>query len=261
VEHYGQTEMPAAHPMINIHGVVGSCGYIPPRIRGQAGTECLIKYDIENNCPVRDAQGWMIKCGPNDNGESIVKLEGEYKGYTDQRAVDKVIYTDVFAKGDRWYHSGDMLRYNEEGFFFFVDRIGDTFRWKGENVSTGEVCEVVGRYKGVSECNIYGVQIPLCEGRAGMASILPNEHFKKSCFYRFVTEKLPSYAQPLFLRMRTEENDKTATFKFRKFQYQTEGFDPSKISDKLYFRDDRQRTYVEMTQSLYNVLITGSILL
>jgi len=268
VEHYGQTEMPSAHPMINSYNVAGACGFIPLSVRGAMGTEKLVRYDVHQDAVYRNAEGRCEPVGPGEPGEAIVKLDGPYAGYTSDEATSKVIYRDVFEPGDRWYHSGDLLRFDSYGFIYFVDRAGDSFRWKGENVSTNEVCEVLGRCSAVAEANVYGVRVPHTDGRIGMASVLaapklPLDEVLRSV-YHHVEEHLPVYARPAFLRMRSRENEKTATFKFQKFRFVEEGFDPTRVArsapgDRLFYRDPRAEAYVPLTDELVSALNGGLV--
>ncbi|CEM31161.1 unnamed protein product [Vitrella brassicaformis CCMP3155] len=287
VEHYGQTEMPAAHPMINSYGKVASCGFIPLSVRGSLGTEKLIQYDVENDCAVRGTDGFCREAdlAPDGSrtGEAIVKLEEPYSGYTSDEATDKVLYRDVFEKGDTWYHSGDLLRVDRHGFFYFVDRAGDSYRWKGENVSTNEVCEVISQCPVVKEANVYGVTVPSVNtqdgstnhdtfGKVGMVSVLPREGVETEAFLSQLREhvhaNLPSYARPAFVRIRRTENEKTGTYKFKKYDFVQDGFDPKKVTktspshhqaDLLYFDHPEEGRYVELTADVYTAITTGAI--
>src|SRR5204863_6712202 len=125
------------------------------------------------------AQGFCVRCGPNEVGEALGRIPPDasnvgsrFEGYTSREASEKKILRDVFEKGDIWFRTSDLLRKDEQGYFYFVDRIGDTFRWKGENVSTSEVSEAVTAFPGVAEANVYGVSIPGRDGRAGMAALV-----------------------------------------------------------------------------------------
>lgn len=181
----------------------------------------------------------------------------EFKGYTDQAATEKKIIRDVFTKGDKWFRSGDLLRKDKEGFVYFVDRIGDTFRWKGENVATSEVSEILSEVPGVKDVNVYGVTIPGKDGRAGMAAIVSeNLDFKK--LYEIASKELPLYAIPLFIRL-TKEIEITSTLKHRKVELVKEGFSPQVVKEPLYFRDDKLQTYIPLDQNLYEQIINDSI--
>ena len=171
----------------------------------------LIEYDVANDEIVKDSSNNYIKVKDGDPGLLIVKLgvNAEYHGYTDKDASEKKLLRDVFNEGDAWFNSGDLLKTVDVGFslgkkhFQFVDRIGDTFRWKSENVSTNEVGEILNTFENVDMANVYGVTIPNCEGRAGMAAFSLNDgvDFDWIEFSKFVKSSLPKYAQPLFIRI------------------------------------------------------------
>jgi len=150
-----------------------------------------------------------------------------------------------------------MMR-DKNGFFYFVDRLGDTFRWKGENVATGEVEGVIATVPGVTIVNVYGVTVPHHDGRAGMAALTVNSNFSFETLYEKVTSDLPSYARPLFLRI-TPEMDTTSTHKLQKVQVRNEGFNIQTIKDPLYFRDDKLGKFVPLTPEIYEQLQSGAI--
>jgi fatty-acyl-CoA synthase len=139
---------------------------------------------------------------------------------------------------------------DELGYFYFVDRIGDTFRWKGENVATSEVSEILTQYPGIEEANVYGVKVEGCDGRAGMAALVINSDFQITKLSNFVKEKLPYYAQPLFIRIQNHLNT-TGTFKIKKNDLVKEGFNPQTIEDKLYFFDPHQKIYTTLDEKTY----------
>jgi fatty-acyl-CoA synthase len=164
----------------------------------------------------------------------------------------------VFEKGDAWFRTGDLMRQDESGYFYFVDRIGDTFRWKGENVATSEVSETITAFTGVKQANVYGVAIAGKDGRAGMAALVAEPGFDFKTFRAYLGAHLPEYARPLFLRL-LPELDVTATFKQKKFDLVREGFDPSCIADPLYFSDTETRTFVRLDKALYDRIQTGGV--
>eukprot|EP00010_Vexillifera_abyssalis_P000403 CAMPEP_0201553438 /NCGR_PEP_ID=MMETSP0173_2-20130828/28436_1 /ASSEMBLY_ACC=CAM_ASM_000268 /TAXON_ID=218659 /ORGANISM="Vexillifera sp., Strain DIVA3 564/2" /LENGTH=617 /DNA_ID=CAMNT_0047964229 /DNA_START=18 /DNA_END=1868 /DNA_ORIENTATION=+ len=243
-EFYGATEGNAN--MLNTRNKFGAVGYISPLISAVYPV-AIVKVDFENELPLRNADGFCVRCDNDEVGELLGRIDQNdptrsFHGYTNKKASSKKILCDVFVKGDAWFRTGDLLKKDKWGFYYFSDRIGDTFRWKGENVATSEVGEVLSGIPGVKEPNVYGVQIPHHDGRAGMALLVVDESvFSLDKFYQAVQE-LPSYAQPLFIRT-TTKMDITGTFKHKKRTRVLEGFDPSKIQDKLYFRDDRNKTY------------------
>lgn len=150
----------------------------------------------------------------------------------------------MFQKGDAWWSSGDLLRYDEEGYCYFVDRIGDTFRWKSENVSTQEVADALGDFPGLELINVYGVKVPGHEGRAGMAALLmqPGQAFDPAAFYQLTSSRVPRYAAPVFVRV-CASADMTSTFKLRKVDLQRQGYDPRQFDDPLFIRDEASASY------------------
>ncbi|MCP8689519.1 long-chain-acyl-CoA synthetase [Marinobacterium sedimentorum] len=245
-EGWGSTE--ANTNLINVDNHIGSCGRVPDWSRTNFR---LIRYDVESDTHLRDAQGRSIQCGPGEVGEGIGMIinhpeigGGRFEGYTSKEASEQKILRDVFVKGDAYWRSGDLLRYDDEGYFYFVDRIGDTFRWKSENVSTQEVANALADYSGAELINIYGVQVPRHEGRAGMAAIVmqPGHCFDPDAFYALTDERVPRYAAPLFVRV-SAAADMTSTFKLRKVDLQRQGYDPVNCADPLFVRDDRVASY------------------
>jgi fatty-acyl-CoA synthase len=164
----------------------------------------------------------------------------------------------VFKKGDVWFRTGDLMRKDKNGYFYFIDRIGDTFRWKGENVSTTEVEEVVGHFDGILETNVYGVQIPGRDGRAGMAAIVAKDNLNLTALRDHLAQQLPEYARPVFLRIR-KDNDVTTTFKQKKINLLKEGFDPSHTVDPIYFNDPQRKAFVRVDPALYDRINAGEV--
>lgn len=257
IEFYGATEGNFA--VSNIDDKVGSIGRMPRLLRRAAGVH-IVKFNIANEDVIRGGDGYCIECEIDEAGEAISRITdtARFEGYTDEKASDKKILRDVFEKGDQYFRTGDLLRLDDEDFFYFVDRIGDTFRWKGENVSTGEVGEVVTTCPGVQDVNIYGVAVPGADGRAGMASIVASDDFDLAAFYDEVCGQLPAYSRPLFLRM-LPEVEITGTFKHRKVDAVAEGFDPAKVSDPLYVLDAKAGGYIEITDEVFARIQSGEL--
>jgi len=263
-EFYGATEGNFA--MVNIDNKVGSVGRVPPYIKSLFPVD-LIRFDVETETHLRGADGFCIRCRDREVGEAIGRIPadrkeamGHFEGYTDETATKKKVLHDVFEKGDAWYRTGDLMSRDADGYYYFVDRIGDTFRWKGENVATSEVAEVLSAFDDVIEANVYGVRVPGAEGRAGMAALVAGRGFDLQAFYGYVSSRIPSYARPLFLRMRASM-DTTGTFKHRKVDLVREGFDPVVVEDPLYMRDDDARTYVPLDVDLHRRIIAGELAL
>lgn len=256
VEMYGATEGNIS--LINLEGRVGSVGRAHPF---QHHNLKLVRYDVEQGDLVRRPSGRLIECEVGEVGELLGRISRRnmmpYDGYTDREATEKKVVRNAFVKGDAWFRSGDLLRRDQDYFYYFVDRVGDTFRWKGENVSTQEVAIVLDRTPGVSESNVYGVTIPGHEGRVGMAAIvlMAGQPFDGGALYRVACE-LPTYARPLFVRL-VPEMDVTGTLKQRKTELQREGYDPHAISDPLYVRDDDAQAYVPLTEEMYRQIMAG----
>lgn len=250
---------------MNFTGKSGAVGFIP-RVLDRIYTTRLIKYDVENDIILRDANGFCIECEIGEPGHLVGKIvQGDpattFKGYTSREATEKKILRDAFQKGDAWFMTGDLLKRDSSGFYYFVDRIGDTFRWKGENVATSEVEIVLRGYPGVKEVTVYGVQVPKAGGRAGMAVIVPTlsiDEFDFPQFYAYTKEQLPSYAVPIFLRFQNEI-DITGTFKHKKAELRAQGFDPAQTSEPLYIRDLATESYLPITPELYASIQQHSI--
>ncbi len=235
--------------MINVDGVKGACGRLPFRDRTNAR---LVRFDTDTETHVRDAAGHLVECQPGEVGELIGMIlnlpgigAGRFEGYTDPLATEKKILRNAFADGDAWYRSGDLFTRDADDYYYFVDRIGDTFRWKSENVSTTELAAALADYEAAEMLNAYGVQVPGHEGRAGMVAIQLREGaaFDPAAFYRLAVANLPPYAVPLFLRVGAAA-DLTATFKLRKVDLKRQGYDPDAIADDLYVIDPAGKTYV-----------------
>ncbi len=258
-EFYGATESNVV--MVNLEGRVGSVGRPPVGLRAK-----LVRYDVEADAPVRDARGRCIECPTGEVGELVSKISegrtavGRFEGYTSKEATEKKILRDVFEPGDAWFRSGDLLRADADGFFYFVDRIGDTFRWKGENVSTQEVAEAVDAFPGVALSAVYGVEVPHCEGRVGMAALVFEEgaRLDPDAFHAHVTAALPGYARPAFVRVQ-DEPELTGTFKLRKVDLQRQAYDPGAVSDPLFYRDDTSGSYRPVTPEALGRIQAGEL--
>ncbi len=262
IEFYGATEGNVA--MLNMDNKVGSVGRIP--LKGMMDAR-LIRYDVEKDEYLLDENGHCIECEPGEVGELIGAMpstsddaRGRFEGYTSKAATEKKILSDAFEDGDLFFRTGDLLKADAEGYFYFIDRIGDTFRWKGENVSTQEVAEAVGVYPGVQMTNVYGVEVAGTDGRAGMAALVLEDPtaFDGAAFYELVSGALPSYAAPVFVRLQ-KEPEVTGTFKLKKGDLQDQGYDRSQVEDPLFVRDDAAGRYVELTAERLRALETGEL--
>jgi fatty-acyl-CoA synthase len=246
VEFYGATESNVT--MVNLQGRTGSVGKAPPGI-GIA----RVRFDVERGDVVRGPDGRCQPCRVGEPGELLGRisegrsLAGRFEGYTSREETEKKILRDVFEEGDAWFRTGDLLSCDADGFYYFVDRVGDTFRWKGENVSTQEVAEALTAQPGVEICAAYGVEVPGAEGRAGMAAVVlePGAGLDGESLFRALEAALPAYARPAFVRIQARP-EVTATFKLRKVELQKQGFDPGASGDPILYRDDARRAYLPL---------------
>ena len=189
---------------------------------------------------------------PNEPGEVIGRIVNDparpgnrFEGYAAANQNENKILHDVFEKGDAWFRTGDLMRKDERGYFYFVDRVGDTFRWKGENVSTSEVAEAINTFPGIADANVYGVTVVGRDGRAGMAAIVCDGQCDLARCTRISRANLPDYARPLFLRIQPKI-DVTGTFKQKKVDLVREGFNPAATSDPIYFNDPQAKAFVRL---------------
>ncbi len=257
LEFYGATEGNMA--LINFEGRVGAVGQLPHFLRRAIGID-ILRFDVESEEVVRGPDGFCQRADFGEPGEAVIKISKttRFEGYTNPEATEKKILRDVFEKGDAYFRTGDLLRLDEDGFFYFVDRIGDTFRWKGENVATSEVAEVISVHPGVKEANVYGVHVEGADGRAGMAALVASADIDIEELGRRIDSELAFYARPLFLRM-LPEMEITGTFKHRKVDLVREGFDPSRVEDPIYFRDPEKGRYVPLDVGTYEQIQSGQI--
>jgi fatty-acyl-CoA synthase len=259
IEFYGATEGNVS--MINYDGTVGAVGRVPGYMKSVV-TNRIVKFDVEREMPVRGPDGLCIECADDEVGEAIGEIEDKpgksFDGYTKAADTQKKVLHDVFRKGDAWFRTGDLMRRDHNGYYYFVDRIGDTFRWKGENVATSEVSEALGVVPGIKEANVYGVNVPGADGRAGMAALVTDVLFDPAKLAAALAGNLPAYARPVFLRL-LPELEITGTFKQRKVELVQEGFDPAAIKDPLYWLDPATGQYEKLTPDVFAKIASGAV--
>jgi fatty-acyl-CoA synthase len=258
LEFYGSTEGNVS--MFNFDSKVGAIGRIPSYL-GRRFNVRLARFDVEAEAPVRGVNGRCEETVPGEIGECIGQIHSdvrsEFSGYADKAANEKKILRDAFAPGDAWFATGDLMRQDEEGYFYFVDRVGDTFRWKGENVSTSEVADRLAALPGVLEATVYGVKVEGQEGRAGMASLVVAPEFDIETLAGPVDAELPVYARPVFIRLQPQI-EITGTFKYRKMDLVEDGFDPARIRQPLYVKDPA-KGYRKLTKAVFDKIMTGAM--
>jgi fatty-acyl-CoA synthase len=262
LEYYAATE--ANFSLYNCEGRPGAIGKIPGFLAHRFSV-ALIRVDAENGAPIRADEGFCIRCTTNEIGEAIAQIidDGDspgrrFEGYSDNEASERKVVRNVFLEGDAWYRTGDLMRRDEDGYFYFVDRLGDSFRWKGENVSTAQVAEAVSSCQGVIDALVYGVPIPGTEGRAGMVAVVVGHEFDLVALRRHMVESVPDYARPLFLRI-CGAFETTATFKPKRRDLARQGYDPAVTSDPIYFDDRTGEGFVKIDAALYDRIRSGHL--
>lgn len=259
VEFYGATEGNAN--IVNIDNTIGAIGFMS-RIIPSVYPISIIKVNAEGE-PIRDSKGLCQVCGPDEPGVFVGKIipnnpSRAFLGYVDQKASESKVVHNVFSKGDSAFLSGDILVADELGYLYFKDRTGDTFRWKGENVSTSEIEGIISNLINYRDCIVYGVEVHGAEGRAGMAAIYDGDGtLDIDKLSTDIKQQLPFYARPQFLRI-LSKIDLTGTFKLKKKDLQEEGFDPGKIKDKLYFLNSKTG-YEVLTPEIFDEIQRGKV--
>jgi acyl-CoA synthetase (AMP-forming)/AMP-acid ligase II len=254
-EFYGASESNLA--FVNAFGLSRTAGFCPMPF-------AIVEFDAEEEKPRRDGAGFMRKVRRGEVGLLVTEItdKAPFDGYTDKKASEAKLLRDVFKKGDVWFNTGDLVRDQGWRHIQFVDRVGDTFRWKGENVATTEVEGALASYPGVEQAVVYGVEVPGCDGRAGMASLSYTNDgsgaLDGAALAAHLRGRLPAYAVPLFLRLRAEQ-ETTATFKYRKVDLKRAAFDPGQIDEPLYVLLDPQRGYEPLTPELYARIKAGEL--
>ena len=262
LEFYAATE--GNFSLYTVEGKPGAIGRIPAYLAPRMAVE-IVKVDAVTGTPFRDEAGRCIKCAADEPGEAVARIgssrgnpASRFEGYTSTTDSERKILRDVFEPSDEWLRSGDLMRRDKAGFFYFLDRLGDTFRWKGENVATTEVAQAIASFPGVREANVYGIAVPGHDGRAGMAALVVDDGFDLAGLHAHVAARLPAYARPLFLRL-SLSLAATATFKQVKGELARDGFDPAAVGDPLYFDDATRGKYVLLDARLYEQIVSGSL--
>jgi fatty-acyl-CoA synthase len=262
LEFYAATEGNVS--LFNLEGKPGSIGRTPRFLAHRFPTK-IAKIDIKTGEVLRGHDGFCILCKPNEIGEAIGKIDNKstnvgnrFEGYDSESDSERRVLRDAIERGDAWFRTGDLMKQDEHGYFYFIDRVGDTFRWKGENVATTELSEIITTMPSVREAVAYGVPIPGHEGRAGMAALVVDRNFDLVMFRKCLAERLPRYARPLFIRI-CQGIETTTTFKPRKSELVRQGYDPTESSDPIYFDDLELRKFVRVEETLFDRVQAGQI--
>jgi fatty-acyl-CoA synthase len=262
LEYYASTE--GNFSLYNCEGKPGAIGRIPSFLSHRLPV-ALLRVAPDTSELVRGADGFCEACGADEAGEAVGLMPaaggvraGRFEGYADASASERKVLRNVFEPGDAWYRTGDLMRRDAAGFYYFVDRLGESYRWKGENVSTAEVLSALAAAPHVLDGVVFGVTVPGAEGRAGMAALVVDEHFDLEVFRAHVAAQLPSYARPVFVRL-VPALDLTGTFKPRKLELLGEGYDPAQVSDPLYVDDARSGAYVPLDRERHAAIAAGRV--
>jgi fatty-acyl-CoA synthase len=237
-EFYSASEANTA--FLNVFNIPGSAGVCPTPL-------AFVEYDPDTGEPVRDDKGRVRSVKHGEPGLLLSKVTNlqPFDGYTDKEATEKKLVRDAFKKGDVWFNTGDLMRSQGFGHAAFCDRLGDTFRWKGENVATTQVEHALAQDSNVGECTVYGVEVRGVGGKAGMAAIRLKDGagFDGKSLAKTLYENLPTYALPLFVRI-VESLEKTSTFKSKKVDLRNQGYG-SDVKDPIYVLKGRDDGYVD----------------
>ena len=249
--------------LYNCAGRPGAIGHVPSYLAHRFPV-AIVRCDAETRSLVRDEAGRCIACAPGETGEALGRLDAtsrsaarRFEGYTDPTSSASRLAQDVFYEGDVWYRTGDLMRRDSDGFYYFVDRLGDAFRWKGENISASEVAAALTAFPGVIDAIAFGVVIPGQEGRAGIAGIAAEPSLDLAGLRRHVHTTLPSYARPVFLRL-CPSIARTGTFKLSSATLAREGYKNAPLS-QLWFDDRETKAYIGCTAALLAEIEQGNM--
>jgi len=243
--------------LFNFEEKEGAIGRLPWWVRRRFPA-AVIRFDVEKGAPLRDSHGHCMRCLPGEHGEAIGRLKGCFAGYVHEADNETRILRNVFTPGDAWLRTGDLMTQDTDGYFYFIDRIGDTYRWKGENVSTTEVKQALCSFPGVDGAIVYGLRVPDREGRAGAATLFCPGWIDVSALYEHITKHLPVHARPFFLRIHRSKAD-AAAMKVKAADLAADGFDPARTTDQLYFNDPQTKAFVPLDAELYARIMAGEV--
>ncbi|MFY9992439.1 MAG: long-chain-acyl-CoA synthetase [Rhodoplanes sp.] len=243
--------------LFNFEEKEGAIGRIPWWMRRRFPT-AIIRFDVEKGAPLRDSRGHCMRCLPGEHGEAIGRLKGRFAGYVDEDDNEAKILRNVFTPGDAWLRTGDLMTQDTDGYFYFIDRIGDTYRWKGENISTTEVKQALCLFPGVDDAVVYGLRVPDHEGRAGAATLFCPDWIDVSALHAHITKHLPVHARPIFLRIHRSRADAAAT-KLKRADLAADCLDPAQTTDQLYFNDPQVKAFVPLDAELYSRINAGEV--
>lgn len=254
-----------SYPTVNVDNTEGSCGFLSQLpIANFFYPATLIRVDETTGEPIRDKRGICVRVKAGETGEFVGKIvendpSRAFDGYANKDATQKKIIRNVFSKGDAAFASGDLLTMDQFGNLYFKDRCGDTYRWKGENVSTMEVEALISNHLDLADSIVFGVDVPGCEGKAGMAALLdPERSVNLEKLLAKLRTCMPLYTIPIFIRL-AEKFEMTATQKLSKVSLKKEGYNPLLTKDPLFMFDAKQAKYVPIDEQVYEAIQKGHI--
>lgn len=253
LEFYGSSEGNVT--LFNFEEKEGAIGRLPWWMRRRFPV-ALIRFDVEKKAPLRDSHGHCMPCLAGEQGEAIGRLTSRFTGYVNEADNEAKILRNVFAAGDAWLRTGDLMTQDADGYFYFIDRIGDTYRWKGESISTTEVKHALCAFPGVDDAIVYGVRVPDHEGRAGAATLFCPGWIDVSALHEHVTTHLLVHARPSFLRIHRSSGDAA---KLKASDLAAEGFDPARTADQFYFNDPQAKAFVPLDPELYARIMASEV--
>lgn len=243
--------------LFNFEEKEGAVGRLPWWMRRRFPT-AIVRFDFEKEAPLRDSRGYCMRCLPAEHGEAIGRLKGRFAGYVDQADNEEKILRNVFTSGDKWLRTGDLMTQDTDGYFYFIDRIGDTYRWKGENISTTEVRQALCMFPGVDDAVVYGLRVPDHEGRVGAATLFCPDWIDVSALHAHITKHLPVHARPMFLRIHRAKAD-AAAMTLKRADLAADYFDPARTTDQLYFSDPQSKAFVPLDAELHSRIMAGEV--
>ena len=231
----------------------------------------IVSYDVANDEILRNENGYCIEVPAGESGLLLIEIthKSEFEGYTNKEASEKKVIRNALLEGDAYFNSGDLMKVVDVGFawgqkhYQFVDRVGDTFRWKSENVSTNEVGEIINQHDDIIFTNVYGVEIPGTDGRAGMAAIVLREgldiqNMDIGNISWHIHQHLPGYARPIFLRL-LNELPTTSTHKLQKNELRDQAFHLDKVNDSLLVLRPGEQLYTKLNSDFYDQIMQRGV--
>ncbi|WP_436868913.1 long-chain-acyl-CoA synthetase [Acinetobacter courvalinii] len=250
-EFYGASENSTA--FVNLLNLKKTAGFGPM-------SYAIVRFDTNKEKPIIDSYGFMNKVNKGESGLLLTEVNRNipFDGYNDRKATEAKLFRNVFQKGDCWFNTGDLVK--DQGFrhISFVDRVGDTYRWKGENIATTEIEGVIQKFPFIAEAVVYGVEVPKTDGKAGMVAITLESRTSIDLLnlYKYLKSKLPVYSIPLFIRIQKKQ-ECTETFKIKKSDLKKKSFRSHDPDSEIYVLYDKDQGYKKLTDDILHLIEIG----